>query len=136
MEKFAGSYNQPFTLRPFQIWNQLDARQKAALTIIYQLDSDSECLEYHRLKKEGCCRPSDDWRWIPFSGECEHESMPLQQHLQKAGINGREAIDILQSLESRGLIRCLQDRWARDDRLFVRILFLGQRVVRDSKPSF
>jgi hypothetical protein len=34
----------------------------------------------------------------------------------------------------RGLIRCLQDRWAADDRLFVRILFLGQRVVREGLP--
>jgi hypothetical protein len=133
MKQFAGSYNQPFTLRPFQIWNGLDVRQKTALTIIYQLDNDSECLEHQRLKTEGSCRPSDDWRWMPFTALCAQETTRLRDRLLEAGIGEREALDLLRALEMRGLIRCQQDRWAQDNRLFVRILFLGQRVVRDGQ---
>ena len=134
MKPTPGAYN-PFTLRPSQIWSQLDTRQKTALTILYQLNHDSECLEYHRLKREGRCGPPDEWRWIPFTARCKVAPCPqvatmLQAQLRKAGLAPNDALEIFRGLEMRGLIRCLQDRWADDDRLFVRILFLGQRVVR------
>lgn len=133
--KPAGAYN-PFTLRPSQIWSQLDARQKTALTILYQVNLDSECLEYHRLKREGRCRPPDEWRWIAFTARCRQaapcpQAAPLlQARLREAGLEPDDALEIFRGLEMRGLIRCLQDRWADDDRLGVRIQFLGQRVVR------
>ena len=135
MNQLAGSYNQPFTLRPHQIWKQLDTRHRAVLKIVYELDNTIECLEYHRLKQEGCCRPSDDWRWLPMTSLTNDEAAPLQRHLHEAGINEQEALTLVRSLEARGLLRCHQDRWAKDDRLFVRILFLGQRVVRDAIPG-
>lgn len=87
------------------------------------------------MKQEGCCRPSDDWRWIPFDSLNPQEVTPLQRFLHESGIGEQDARDLLHSLESRGLLRCHQDRWAKDDRMFVRILFLGQRVVRDAKPG-
>lgn len=138
MKQIAGSYNQPFTLRPSQIWNLLDARQRAALVVIYHVDQDNECLEQDRLRQHGCCRPPDEWRWMAFTAPTSGPAhIPaLQERLHnEIGMGVKEALDVLRVLETRGLIRCQQDRWAADDRLYVRILFLGQRVVRDGQRA-
>jgi len=130
MRQPAWPSNQPFTLQPFQIWNRLEYRHKSILTVVYRLDQEILCQERHHTYHSPPGPPSDDWRWIPYTARSPAESVVLKTHLDQIGITSREVPGILQALEMQGLLRCRQDQWAPDDRLFVRILFLGQRTVR------
>jgi hypothetical protein len=131
MEELSGENRQPFTLRPVEIWENLSQRQRMVLVAIYEMNEQAETAEHHRLKQGKLCRHPDHWRWIPYQGNTAGEPESLEARLSALNLVGNEAYKTIYILEDQGLVRCWQDLWAADSRFFVRILFLGQRVVRD-----
>ena len=112
------------------VWQELNARQRAYLQALYDVDQAEEA-DRRRAAADGYFSrtPASEWRWMMY-GPVAPPS-PLYQALRDAGLVDPGTGSTWQALEARGLCQC---RYVPDafgvQLLQVQITKLGRKIVR------
>lgn len=112
-------------------WDDLNERQQAYLTAIYQTDQEAEASENSRWHQGLQKRPADVWRWL------RHETTAYGDSLLKGRIRNLNMLDpgtgaTYNALEARGLILCQYANRRDEITLSVRMTTQGRKLVRQA----
>ncbi len=117
-------------------WADLNARQQAYLTAVYEVDQAQEA-NIKRLGSQGrfVNTPASQWRWMPYNAS----GAALLRKIQDAGYQDQGTGSTFEALERRGLLLCKYEPGSLGGPiLFVQITRAGRKLVREAlgiKPA-
>lgn len=116
--------------QPIALWNALNARQRAYLQAIYEIDQQQEAYERGSYARGERSRPAAEWRQIEYGFLPGFPPVPSQLYeaIERLGLRDEGTGSTFNALEARKLITCHYPGRKAD--MSVVLTALGRRVVR------